>query len=152
MANDSRMIVCLSCSALNRVPAGRPLSAGRCGRCSTELATLEPAEISNDQLRLLEKQDTGAFIVDLWAPWCGPCRMMAPAYTSAAKALQDEVRFFKVNTDQHPDAAIRLNIRGVPTLIAWSGGREIVHQPGAQSGPALERWIRSIFHLSPASS
>jgi len=152
MAGEDRMIVCLGCGAVNRVPASKTLTAAKCGRCAVMLTTPEPAEISNAQLEMLEKKDTGAFVVDLWAPWCGPCRAMAPAYAAAAAALQGDVRFFKINTDQHPDAAIRLNIRGVPTLVARAGGRELAHQPGAQAGPALERWVRNIFHIAPTSN
>lgn len=95
-------------------------------------------------------RDTGSFIVDLWAPWCGPCRMMAPSYASAARKFRDHVRFFKINTDQYPEEAERLRIRGVPTLIAWSGGRVLAHQAGAQSGPAMEKWVRELFHPAMA--
>lgn len=149
MAED-RMIVCLACSALNRVPGGKALTAAKCGRCSQALATPHAVDITNEQMRLLEKKDTGAFVVDLWAPWCGPCRMMAPHYEAAAAQLQGDVRFYKINTDQHPDAAIRLNIRGVPTLVAWKGGRELAKQAGAPGGGALERWVRSLFGLAPS--
>lgn len=150
MAED-RMIMCLACNALNRVPEGKALTAAKCGRCSQALATVHPQDITNEQMRLLEKKDTGAFVVDLWAPWCGPCRMMAPHYEAAAEHLQADVRFYKINTDQHPDAAIRLNIRGVPTLVAWKGGRELAKQAGAPGGAGLERWVRGLFGL-PAPS
>lgn len=149
MAED-RMIVCLACGAVNRVPEDKSLTAAKCGRCSEALATPHPMDITNDQMRLLEKKDTGAFVVDLWAPWCGPCRMMAPHYATAAENLQGDVRFYKINTDQHPDAAIRLNIRGVPTLVAWKGGRELSKQAGAPGGAALERWVRGLFGLAPS--
>lgn len=152
MTQKDRMIVCLGCEAVNRVPAAKSLAAAKCGRCRAPLATPHPVAISNDQMRLLEAKDTGAFIVDLWAPWCGPCRVMAPAYESAAASLEDQVRFFKINTDQHADAAVRLNLRGIPTLIAWNSGQRIANQPGAQTGPALERWIRNLFGLASISN
>lgn len=151
MATEDRMIVCLGCEAVNRVPAGKSLVAAKCGKCGVQLSTPHPVEISNDQMRLLETKDSGAFIVDLWAPWCGPCRMMAPAYEAAAQSLESDIRFFKINTDRHPDAAVRLNLRGIPTLVAWAGGRPLVQQPGAQTSSALERWIRNLFRISPAA-
>lgn len=152
MTSNDRMILCLSCNAVNRVPEGRTLTAAKCGRCTQPLATPHPVDIGNEQMRMLEKKDTGAFVVDLWAPWCGPCRMMAPHYEAAAGRLQGDVRFYKINTEQHPDAAIRLNIRGVPTLIAWQGGRELANQAGAPGGAALERWVRGVFGLAPTSN
>lgn len=145
MRDQASEILCTGCGAFNRVPSAGRLSRARCGRCAQALATAEPVEISDDQLQRLEGRDTGNFVIDLWAPWCGPCRMMAPAYASAARRFQEDVRFFKVNTDQHPEAAQRLQIRGVPTLMAWSGGKLLAHQAGAQSGPAMESWVRGLF-------
>ena len=74
--------------------------------------------------------------------------MMAPHYQSAASRLNPGVRFFKLNSDQNSDAAASLQIRGVPSLIGWEGGRQIANQPGAQTGPALEAWIRNLFNLA----
>lgn len=150
--SEDRRIVCLACEALNRVPHDKALTAARCGRCSAPLATPHPVEITNAQMQALEKKDTGAFIVDLWAPWCAPCRMMAPHYDAAAQRLAGDVRFYKINTDQHPDASFRLNIRGVPTLVAWKGGRELAKQAGAPGGGAIERWARSLFGLAPTTN
>lgn len=148
MTGQDRNILCLACGAVNRVPAGKSLAPAKCGRCAQKLATPEPVDITSDQLTALKSKDTGAFLLDVWAPWCGPCRMMAPHYQSAASRLNPGVRFFKLDSDQNRDAAASLQIRGVPTLIGWEGGRQIANQPGAQTGPALEAWIRNLFNLA----
>ncbi|MBU3922423.1 MAG: thiol reductase thioredoxin [Alphaproteobacteria bacterium] len=148
MSATEQMIFCLSCGSTNRVGPGKSLSSARCGRCGKGLATPEPAEVTADQLVSLQSKDTGAFVLDVWAPWCGPCRMMAPHYEAAAAKFNGEVRFFKLNTDNHQTAAAQLQIRGVPTLIGWKGGRQVAHQAGAQTGRALETWIQTAFNVS----
>ena len=138
-------IVCHKCHALNRVPAGRGLSAGKCGKCGASLATSDPVDIDGAMLNRLKSKDTGAFIIDVWAPWCGPCRMMVPSYAQTAAQMRDRVRFFKLNSDDHQDAASSLGLRGVPTLIAWNHGRETGHQAGAQMGPQLTSWVSQVI-------
>jgi len=152
MPAEDRKILCLACGALNRVPADKSLVPAKCGRCSAGLATPEPVELTGNQLAALLSRDTGARLLDIWAPWCGPCRIMAPHYEAAAASLQGKVRFFKLNSDQEQSAAARFNIRGVPTLIGWDEGRQVVSQPGAQTGPALEAWIRNIFHINSSAN
>jgi len=112
------------------------------------LSTPEPVDITSRQLADLQSKDTGAFLLDVWASWCGPCRMMAPHYQAAAAKLNGDVRFFKLDSDQNRDAAARLQIRGIPTLLGWRDGRLIANQPGAQTGAALETWIRQSFSLA----
>ena len=141
--SHSTTIMCHQCGALNRTPVGRTLSAGKCGKCSASLATTRPVEINGAQLGRLQAHDQGAFVIDVWAPWCGPCRMMAPAYDAAAAHFVDNARLFKLNSDDNQPAAAGLGIRGVPTLIAYNGGRQVAHQSGAQTGAALNRWIES---------
>ena len=152
MPNEGRKILCLGCGALNRVPADKSLEHAKCGRCSARLATPEPVDVNGSQLAALLSKDTGARLLDIWAPWCGPCRMMAPHYEAAASSLQGQVRFFKLNSDQEQSAAAQFNIRGVPTLIGWDEGRQVVSQPGAQTGPALEAWIRNVFRLNSSAN
>jgi len=141
--DPSTTLVCHQCATLNRTPRGRPLSAGKCGRCAASLSTPHPVEIDGARLARLQARDTGAFIVDVWAPWCGPCRMMAPAYDEAAGKFADRVRLFKLNSDENQPAAASLGIRGVPTLIAYHDGSQVAHQSGAQTGPGLNRWIEA---------
>lgn len=146
-ADEDRKILCLACGAVNRVPAGKTLTAAKCGKCAAGLATPEPVDITSQQLADLQSKDTGAYLLDVWASWCGPCRMMAPHYHAAAAKLSADVRFFKLDSDHNREAAARLQIRGIPTLLGWRGGRLIANQPGAQTGPALETWIRNFFAL-----
>lgn len=138
-------LVCPACGALNRAQSSRKLSNGACGRCKETLATPIPIEINAILLERLRSRDTGAFVIDVWAPWCGPCRMMAPAYDKAAAQLSDQIRFFKLNSDEHQSAAATLGIRGVPTLIAYDGGTQIGHKSGAPTGDGLIKWIQTTF-------
>jgi len=151
MAAEDRKLLCLACGAVNRVPADKSMAAAKCGRCAQGLATPEPADITSEQLADLQIKDTGAFLLDVWAPWCGPCRIMAPHYEAVASRFQNEIRFFKLNSDQNQPAAAQLQIRGIPTLIGWNAGRRVAIQAGAQTAPALEVWIRKSFNLASTS-
>ena len=147
-AISGSVTICTNCGTPNRVAVGKPLSAGKCGKCGQPLATAAPVDITGEMLERLVARDTGAFVLDVWAPWCGPCRMMAPSYAQAAGRFVDQVRFFKMNSDENQSAAGSLGIRGIPTLIAWKDGEMIAKQPGAQTGEGLARWIQSTFGLS----
>jgi thioredoxin 2 len=106
------------------------------------LSTPEPVSVDGAMFERLISRDTGPFVVDIWAPWCGPCRMMAPSYDQAADLMHDEVRFFKLNSDENQEASAKLNLRGIPTLIAYRGGQQKAVQPGAQMGQQLIDWVR----------
>lgn len=146
-ATKTETIMCHSCNALNRVPHGRALTDGRCGKCSTSLATPHPVNIDGTQLARLQSKDTGAFVIDIWAPWCGPCRTMAPMYDKAADRFRDSARLFKLDSEAHQEAAGRLGLRGVPTLMAWRGGKQVANQAGAPPGEALLTWISQSLYL-----
>ena len=106
-------LACLDCGQVNRVP-GEKLGAGpKCGTCGAKLIRAEPAEVSLDVLEKAARVDTLPLIVDFWAAWCGPCRMMAPEFAKAAKALEGRARFVKLDTEAFPGAGQRYNIRGI---------------------------------------
>jgi len=133
-------LTCLACGAANRFPDEK-LSAGpKCGVCGAGLADGRVREIDLATLDKALRTDAVPLVVDFWAPWCGPCRMMAPQVDAAARTLAPRVRFAKLNTEDHPDAGARFAIRGIPLLIAFRGGREAARQAGAAQAAAIARW------------
>ena len=120
---ESLHAVCPHCSAVNRVPADRPASEARCGVCKARLFTGEPIVLTSKTFDKHVERNDMPLIVDFWAPWCGPCRTMAPIFDRAAKELEPRARFAKVNVDEEPAIAARFGIRGIPTLIAFEKGK-----------------------------
>jgi thioredoxin 2 len=143
MTTDTALhIVCPHCDAVNRVAPSRLSDSPRCGRCREGLFDGRPVELDAARFdRHLTRNDL-PLIVDFWAPWCAPCRSMAPAYAQSATALEPRARLAKVDTEAHPDLASRFGIRSIPTLIAFRGGREIARQSGALPASALQQWIK----------
>lgn len=141
MSGDTRIAVCHACGVQNNIAHGSQLSKARCGRCKAGLATPEPVDISLEIFDRLVKFDQGRWVVDAWAPWCGPCQAMAPAYINAAQQAVDATRFFKINCDVYPDIAKRLNVRGIPTLAAYANGARRDVQAGAMTQNQLEHWL-----------
>ena len=136
-------IVCPQCDAVNRVPAERLAQRPDCGRCHRPLFDAKPIEVNAAQFeRYLARNDT-PLLVDFWAPWCGPCRMMAPAFEQAATQLEPQARLLKVNTEVEQMLAARYGIRSIPTLAIFRQGREVQRQAGAMGAPAIVQWARS---------
>ena len=135
-------VVCSHCGAVNRIPAARPALSANCGKCSTRLFEGKPADVDAAVFERQVARSSAPVLVDVWAPWCGPCRMMAPAYEAAAKQLEPEVRLIKLNSDEHQQVAGRLGIRGIPTMILYRNGREIARQSGAMTASQIVQWTR----------
>ncbi len=136
-------LVCPHCETLNRIPADRIDDRPKCGQCKQPLFSAQPIELSEADFGRHMQQNDIPLVVDFWAPWCGPCRMMAPAYAEAAKLLEPRVRVAKVNTEQVPAVAAQYGIRSIPTMILFRGGREIARQAGAMGAQDIARWVKS---------
>ncbi|MDM7322030.1 MAG: thioredoxin TrxC [Gammaproteobacteria bacterium] len=145
--NDNLHVVCPHCGAVNRIPVGRLGEGGRCGRCHKPLFTGHPVELTSATFGRFVSRNDLPVLVDFWAPWCGPCRMMAPVLDEAARTLEPHLRIAKVNTEDDPMLAQQFGIRGIPTLALFRSGREIARQSGAMPLPQLVQWLRQHIPL-----
>lgn len=140
--NGSDMhIVCPHCGGTNRVPAGRDARAAKCGRCGEALFSGHPASADGALFdKQISKSDVPV-VVDFWADWCGPCHAMAPIYEQVTKELEPRFRFLKLDTEAEPAIASRYNIRGIPTLMVFKGGKVLAQRAGVQDRQSLRSWL-----------
>ncbi len=140
--SDSLHVVCPHCAAVNRIPAARLGDAPGCGQCKRPLFTGEPLALGQvDFDRHIARSDLPV-VVDFWAPWCGPCRTMAPTFHQAAIELEPQARLVKVDTEAEQQLAARFNIRSIPTLAVFVQGREVARHSGAVDLATLKRWLQ----------
>jgi thioredoxin 2 len=138
---DNLHVICPHCSTTNRVPRARLSEGALCGSCRQPLLTGRPVDLDSRNFQRHVAAGDLPLVVDFWAPWCGPCRTMAPAFEQAASRLSPRVRLAKVDTEAEPDIAARFSIRSIPTLVAFANGREVARQSGALALPQLLQWI-----------
>jgi thioredoxin 2 len=136
-------LVCPHCSAVNRVPEARLEQHPNCGQCHQALFTAAPVALTGATFQKHVDRNDIPLLVDFWAPWCGPCLSMAPQYAQAAGLLEPRVRLAKVDTDAEQALGAQFNIRSIPTLALFQGGREVARQSGAIGSADIVRWVQS---------
>ena len=134
-------IACPHCHAFNRVPGERLGDAPNCGRCGKALFAGQPVRLDSGSFDLHAARSDLPLLVDFRAPWCGPCRVMAPHFEAAATQLEPAMRLGKIDTQASPELGARFNIRGIPTLVLYEGGREAARMSGAMPSAEIVRWL-----------
>jgi len=143
MTGSPRHVVCPHCSAINRIPPDRPTSQAKCGTCHQKLFSGKPVSTNAETFEQHTTRNDIPVMVDFWAPWCGPCLAMAPAFERAAAELEPDYRLLRVNTEEEQALAARYGIRSIPTLILFMHGREIARRAGASDTRGLVSWAKA---------
>jgi thioredoxin 2 len=140
MSEATMILSCPHCQAGNRVPTGRLTQSPNCGKCHQPLFTGKPLSLDASGFEQQVVKSDLPVLVDFWAPWCGPCRSMAPHFEAAAADLEPRLRLAKVDTDAVPELGARYGIRSIPTMILFHAGREIARQSGAMGQGQIVQW------------
>jgi thioredoxin 2 len=142
MMDEAVKLTCLSCGQMNRVPTAKLAAGPKCAKCSAALMNGKVNELVMQTHDKAVRSDEIPLIVDYWAPWCGPCKMMAPEFAKAAGVLRLQARFAKIDTEQFASVSQRLQIRGIPLLILYTKGQEIARLSGARPSNEIEAFVR----------
>lgn len=137
-------VVCGHCNSVVRLPGDRLRESPRCPKCHFALFEGKPLTLTAANFDKHVGRGDLPLVVDFWAPWCGPCIAMAPFFEATARQLEPNVRFAKLNTEDEPAPAARFNIRSIPTMIVFRGGKEIARRSGAMDVAGLTRWLHSV--------
>ena len=137
----SRKVTCPYCGAVDRIPAEHYNDALHCGSCGRAMFAARPADLTGADFDDTVSSSDIPVLVDFWAPWCGPCKAMAPGYEQAALSMETRVRFAKLNTDEEQAIAQRYDIRSIPTMILFRDGQEVARHSGAMMAGDIERWV-----------
>jgi thioredoxin 2 len=147
-----RHVLCPHCGGVNRLPENRPAGVAKCGACHEKLFDGHPTAVDAAGFNKHLRVNDIPVLVDMWAPWCGPCRTMAPMFEKAAQTLEPNLRLLKLNVDDAQDIAAQYGVSGIPTLLLFQNGGLIAQQAGAQSAEAIIRWVGSRMTASAPSS
>ena len=141
--SDSKHVVCPGCLTTNRVPLDKLASGGVCGKCGKPLFNKKPIELTSGNFNKIIANNELPVMVDFWAPWCGPCKMMAPVFEQAAQQLEPDMLLAKLNTENEQSIAARYGIRSIPTIAIFRGGRVVAQQAGAMDLRSLTNWANA---------
>ncbi len=139
-------IVCPHCNTTNRIPNEKIANKPICGKCKKPLFFAKPLELNASNFAAHITKNDIPVVVDFWAEWCGPCKMMAPMFAQATAQLEPRVRMAKLNTEQEQNIAAQFNIRSIPTLIIFKQGKEIARQSGAMDSQSLIQWVNQYLN------